>query len=314
MNEAITNQGDRVEMDRGQVVFKDGEDGRLYNLKNKDRNKCKYQYPSTTTIQEMILDLEGKQYIKNWNDRVYNSEELLKWYQARGELAHEYTYKRLYKKNNKNYKVDMNGIERAIKKLSKINIKYFKDNKYNKKELLDRLFDKKEDFKYYSKFDSSTLYAIYSAKVISEGLSRLINKDMKKIIFVENYVLHKKYGYAGQLDLLYVDKDNNLCLTDLKTSGGIRDKYQYQLTAYYESLPIHNIKREIKEEHNININKVKLQIARGNIDKKHNNDKKEFHFYTDDKFDLTRDQASVKFFSSLKKFREEKLPVQEFKY
>lgn len=65
---------------------------------------------------------------------------------------------------------------------------------------------------------------------------RGINSD--QVLDVECFVTNVSVGYAGQFDLLYVDKDGNLVLSDLKTGKGIYDKYKMQLVAYDNALEI----------------------------------------------------------------------------
>lgn len=63
---------------------------------------------------------------------------------------------------------------------------------------------------------------------------RGINED--SVLDVECFVTNISVGYAGQFDLLYVDDDSNVVLSDLKTGKGIYDKYKLQLTAYSKAL------------------------------------------------------------------------------
>lgn len=63
---------------------------------------------------------------------------------------------------------------------------------------------------------------------------RGINKD--NVLDVECFVTNTGIGYAGQFDMLYIDRDGNLVLSDLKTSKRVYDKHQMQLTAYANSL------------------------------------------------------------------------------
>lgn len=65
---------------------------------------------------------------------------------------------------------------------------------------------------------------------------RGINKE--QVLDVECFVTNVGIGYAGQFDLLYVDNDGNLTLSDLKTGKGIYDKYKLQLVAYDNALEL----------------------------------------------------------------------------
>lgn len=56
------------------------------------------------------------------------------------------------------------------------------------------------------------------------------------VLDVECFVTNVAVGYAGQFDLLYVDENSNVCLSDLKTGKGVYDKYKLQLVAYENAL------------------------------------------------------------------------------
>jgi hypothetical protein len=63
---------------------------------------------------------------------------------------------------------------------------------------------------------------------------RGINEE--SVLDVECFVTNIGVGYAGQFDLLYVDKDSNIVLADLKTGKGVYPKYKKQLVAYENAL------------------------------------------------------------------------------
>lgn len=72
---------------------------------------------------------------------------------------------------------------------------------------------------------------------------RGINKE--SVLDVECFVTNPGVGYAGQFDLLYVDKDSNVVLSDLKTGKGVYEKYKLQLTAYENALNLDIDKLEV---------------------------------------------------------------------
>lgn len=62
---------------------------------------------------------------------------------------------------------------------------------------------------------------------------------------VEHFVANFEVGYAGQLDLLYVDPDGEIVLADIKTSKDVYDKYLYQAVAYEHALDVTIDRHEI---------------------------------------------------------------------
>lgn len=63
-----------------------------------------------------------------------------------------------------------------------------------------------------------------------------INED--SVLDVECFVQNTDVGYAGQFDMLYIDKDGKVTLADIKTSKGIYDKHRMQLVAYMNAVNI----------------------------------------------------------------------------
>jgi len=63
-----------------------------------------------------------------------------------------------------------------------------------------------------------------------------INHD--SVLDVECFVQNTSLGYAGQFDMLYIDKDGKVTLADLKTSKRVYDKHKMQLTAYKNAVNI----------------------------------------------------------------------------
>lgn len=74
-----------------------------------------------------------------------------------------------------------------------------------------------------------------------------INED--SVLAVEHYVANFEVGYAGQLDLLYVDDDGEIVVADLKTSKDVYPKYLYQIVAYDHALDVTVDRHEIIRMH-----------------------------------------------------------------
>lgn len=71
-----------------------------------------------------------------------------------------------------------------------------------------------------------------------EEIKRVRGINEESVLDVECFVANVAIGYAGQFDLLYVDRDSNLVLADIKTGKGIYPKYMMQLVAYENALDV----------------------------------------------------------------------------
>lgn len=72
-----------------------------------------------------------------------------------------------------------------------------------------------------------------------EQVKRIRGIDAESVLNVECFVTNNGVGYAGQFDLLYVDDDSNVVLSDIKTSNASRapyKKHKLQLVAYKNAL------------------------------------------------------------------------------
>jgi hypothetical protein len=74
-----------------------------------------------------------------------------------------------------------------------------------------------------------------------EQIKRIRGISADNVLNVECFVTNTGVGYAGQFDLLYVDDDNNVVLSDIKTSNAEYapyEKHKLQLTAYAHALEL----------------------------------------------------------------------------
>lgn len=74
-----------------------------------------------------------------------------------------------------------------------------------------------------------------------EQIKRVRGISAENVLNVECFVTNTGVGYAGQFDLLYVDDDSNVVLSDIKTSNAEYapyDKHKLQLTAYAHALEL----------------------------------------------------------------------------
>lgn len=74
-----------------------------------------------------------------------------------------------------------------------------------------------------------------------EQVKRVRGITKENVLNVECFVTNTGVGYAGQFDLLYVDDDSNIVLSDIKTSNAEYapyDKHKLQLAAYAHALEL----------------------------------------------------------------------------
>jgi len=74
-----------------------------------------------------------------------------------------------------------------------------------------------------------------------EDIKRIRGISDESVLNVECFVTNTGVGYAGQFDLLYVDDDSNVVLSDIKTSNADHapyEKHKMQLTAYMNALEL----------------------------------------------------------------------------
>lgn len=74
-----------------------------------------------------------------------------------------------------------------------------------------------------------------------EEIKQVRGISAENVLNVECFVKNVSVGYAGQFDLLYVDDDSNVVLSDIKTSNVNRapyEKHKLQLVAYMKALEL----------------------------------------------------------------------------
>jgi len=79
------------------------------------------------------------------------------------------------------------------------------------------------------------------AKEAWEDIKRVRGISKENVLNVECFVTNTGVGYAGQFDLLYVDNDSNIVLSDIKTSNARSapyEKHKMQLSAYANALEL----------------------------------------------------------------------------
>lgn len=214
---------DPSDLDRDEVEFENGEEGRVYY----DR-ELELICPSVTTVTNQRVDPDKKAAIQGWRDRYDGSsqycsphwEEQMKYKGWRGTLAH---YNCLTTLGNiiagaDNY-FDEVGDDRGYEEYrAEYKLKTY--GEYNGDDAWDKAM--REVHWVYKKF--------------TEDVAPDLGITPESTIDVERYVLDTEFGYAGQFDLLYENKDGDVVLSDLKTSSGIREDYKLQTAAYAKAL------------------------------------------------------------------------------
>ncbi len=162
--------------------------------------------PSVTTVLDQMPTPEGIKFWKRKYDGTGGNkhwEDILKYKSNRGTLIH-------YRLLNEFEEGDMFG-----------------ENEDTSTEEL-----KEEDD--WDRYEADLEFAQEAWEEIKEH--RGITDE--QVLDVECFVTNVGVGYAGQFDLLYVDRDGQLILADLKTGKGVYDKYKMQLAAYENALEI----------------------------------------------------------------------------
>lgn len=161
-------------------------------------------FPSVTTVLDQAEEPEGIKYWKKKNNGKNGNpdwRDILQYKANRGTLIH-------YNLLNEFSDEDIHG-----------------KNEENSTEQLKLEGN-------WKRYQEDLTFAQDAWKEIKEV--RGINEET--VLDVECFVTNNAIGYAGQFDLLYIDKDSNIVLGDLKTGKGVYPKYKKQLTAYENAL------------------------------------------------------------------------------
>ena len=108
--------------------------------------------------------------------------------------------------------------------------------------------DSTEELKLEGNWDRYQEDVVYARDAWTE-IKQVRGISPDRVLDAECFVTNVSVGYAGQFDLLYVDDDSNVVLSDLKTGKGIYDKYKLQLVAYENALNLDVDKLEIIRIH-----------------------------------------------------------------
>jgi hypothetical protein len=211
------------DLDRNNITFKDGEEGRVY-YDSASELIC----PSVTTVTHQRVDPDKEAALEGWRSRYDGSseycsphwEEQMKYKGWRGTLAH---YNCLSPLGDTSAGVesyhDAVGDERGMEE-----------------------YEAEYKLKTYGEYDGDDAWNSAMREIhwvynkFFDDVAPDLGISQESTIDVERYALDTTYGYAGQFDLLYENPDGDTVLADLKTSSGIREDYKLQLAAYAKAI------------------------------------------------------------------------------
>lgn len=205
-------------------------------------------YSSVTTVLDDRKDKEKEENLQEWKDKndgedgTDHYEDLTEFYQDRGTLCH-----------------------------TKVQEKYSDRKMWDKEH--DRILDKWENY------DGTIMNEDPYEKLHNDvqkfviEIHNLIDDKISEVLFVEEFCYDKDINVAGQVDMVYKNKDGDIVVLDFKTSRFVSYPYYLQSNTYANS-----VESEIGEEVD------KLQIARYNPE---HNDEGEL-------VTINRDGASIK--------------------
>lgn len=90
---------------------------------------------------------------------------------------------------------------------------------------------------------------LYWAEEAFDNIRRMRGIDEDSVLNVECFVENTDVGYAGQFDLLYIDNEGDIVLSDLKTSKSVYPKHKMQLVAYANAINVEPDKLEVIRMH-----------------------------------------------------------------
>lgn len=218
---------DADDLDRRQITFADGEDGRVYVHPSFD-----LPLPSVTTIIDERENAEKDDSIAGWQDYFDGSTQRqsphhadqLAYKAARGTLGH---YAILSKLDD--------SLERTAEEDDAEHL--LKNWATERPTVADDDIDCTAPFGDPGAYEGEQAWS-KCMRDINWTLKRFeevanehgINPD--SVLTTEQYVFDTEYNYAGQFDLCYEDENGETVLADLKLSSGTRIDYKVQLAAY----------------------------------------------------------------------------------
>lgn len=176
--------------------------------------------PSVTTVLDQKPTPEGLKYWKRKNDGTGGNphwRDILNYKSYRGTMIH-------YKLLNPFADEDIGG--------------------HNEEEAQEEL-KKGTNYGSWQEYRADLFWAVDAWEQIKAEYG--INED--SVLDVECFVQNTDVGFAGQFDMLYVDKEGDVVLADLKTSKRVYDKHKMQLSAYMNAVNIDIDKCQVIKMH-----------------------------------------------------------------
>lgn len=208
------------------------------------------QLPSVTTVLKTRNDDKSNLY--DWQDRndgegnAANHEHLFWYSQHVGTLGHWFALRQL--DESLEWSDDESQSDREIRQQTEL------PDSHSPREVLysalrgdknkyggtvstwGEFYDKHPPYKNGSYYQNA-LYerAMADIRFFRDAQARLWSKlglTKESTIAVEKFLYNEDDGYAGQVDLVYLDEYDNVVVADLKSSSGCYDKHQMQGAAY----------------------------------------------------------------------------------
>lgn len=102
--------------------------------------------------------------------------------------------------------------------------------------------------------------------IVEEAKGRF--EGIREVLFAEQYLCHRELGFAGQVDLIYLNEEGEIVIADLKTGLSLYYQYRFQLAAYFDALPWSVVRELVEASYVEECSGVRLRSVRANFEKK----------------------------------------------
>lgn len=221
---------DQIEREESDDIVRDeltvnGKDIRLYKS-----DEC--YIPSMSTLKKFSDDggdyssWENRNDGKNGKPHYVDLKNLLA---LRGTLIHAETLSNFTKR-------DIHGDEEKEAEWALNNYEQYRD------ENLDVNTEwKPENVPYFNEGETPSEWVERTVPLIEEAMMKML-ADVKRVIAVEEYLVSKELGLAGQVDLIVETVAGDIVIIDLKATSSLKHTHKQQIRGYGE---IVKVKRDL---------------------------------------------------------------------